>query len=1047
MDDQRWRQVDDLLGAALELPTREREAYLDQECAGDTELRQEVEELLSLEEEAQHFLAEPMAAKTPNDLPADEETAPTIVLSYGQQRLPAPLAGRRIGPYRMLRPLGHGGMGTVYLARREDDFQQNVAIKVVRPGAVTEETERRFHIERQALAAFDHPNIARLLDGGTTEDGLPYLVMEWIDGVPVDDYCDTRQLSVRERLEIFRQICAAVDHAHRNLLVHCDIKPSNVLVTPSGIPKLLDFGIVKLLSDDRSDWSLTQTGMRPMTPGYASPEQILGEAITTAADIYALGCLLYKLLCGRLPRERFSGPLGAHPFADLPEKPSRRLVKADSDPKTPNSSAAELSAQRGLPVNELQRQLRGDIDAIVMKAIRLEAAQRYGSVDELSRDVGRYLAAEPVQARDGNWRYLVSRFLRRTFWHPNPRQRRERLLWMTAFVALILGSWAFRVLQRPCGDSALRLQGIWDSEVRTAGRAAFLATGLPFAEETWRQVASVLDERAEAWTTMRTDACEATYIRREQSEQTLDQAMACLEGWRAELRAMGTKLAAADTALVINALDAVGQMGDLAVCNDPTELAILAPPPSDPGVRQSLDNVRATVEEQLVRYYVQQPVDFEALKNAVTNAENIGYKPLLARSLFALGLAESHEGGAPDAGEVHLEEALRAAIEGGDRLLQPRVYAALVRNLARQQGNTERASFWIDYAHASLAALGAGHDQAEYEVFSAEGILHWTANDVEAARGAFIQAVAAAERDASPYHLITALNNLGMLRGQREYLHRAIEVIEKEYGPNHVQAAPPLANLAMSLAFGGRYAEALTRARRSLELQQGAYGDSHPDTGYPLALVGQILLALGRPDEASSYLEHSLSLVEPKLGQQAMLLVELYKALAEARYQAGRYDEALDFIWQADAAQRGPEKSDRASGKAHHSLYEVLGNVQREAGDLQAALATHEKLSRRFGRLHSEHALSRAQLAVGETFRAVGRTDEAQEVLEEALALAEPRADRWMTARLRWALAQTIQTSDPQRARRLATAARQDLEGEESGFRWLIPEMDRVLLD
>ena len=326
---------------------------------------------------------------------------------------------RRIGAYRLLRKLGHGGMGTVYLAARADDqYQKRVAIKVIR-GLDSAEIVRHFRRERQILAGLEHPHIARLLDGGTTDDGLPYFAMEHIDGQPIDRFCDERKLSVRERLVLFQGVCGAVQHAHRNLVVHRDIKPGNILVTAEGVPKLMDFGIAKLLNPEVAGESRTATGLA-MTPEYASPEQARGGAVTTATDVYSLGVVLYELLTGRRPyrlKSRETLVVLKAICEDEPERPSTAVGRTEErtlpDGTTETTTADSVSRTREGTPERLKRRLRGDLDNIVLMALRKEPQRRYGSVEALSEDVRRYLEGRPVTARKATTWYRASKFVRR----------------------------------------------------------------------------------------------------------------------------------------------------------------------------------------------------------------------------------------------------------------------------------------------------------------------------------------------------------------------------------------------------------------------------------------------------------------------------------------------------------------------------------------------------------------------------------------------------------------------------------------------------------
>jgi serine/threonine protein kinase/Tfp pilus assembly protein PilF len=328
---------------------------------------------------------------------------------------PVDVAGELIGPYRIVRSLGAGGMGEVFLAERADQFRQQVAIKLVRRGLLSRQTQGRLRQERQILASLDHPNIARLYDGGATADGTPYIVMEFIDGEPIDVYCDKRRLTIEGRLRLFMTICSAVHRAHQNLIVHRDLKPSNILVTREGVPKLLDFGIAKMLDDRDMMYTVavTQADVRVMTPDHASPEQIRGELISTASDTYVLGVLLYELLCGYKP---FS--LRGSRLADLeraiceetPPSPSAAVAAAiQSSP----AEIAEIADQRSSSPSKLRRDLKGDLDNIFAMATRKEPERRYASAEQFAADVDRFLRGLPVNARADAWTYRTGKFLRR----------------------------------------------------------------------------------------------------------------------------------------------------------------------------------------------------------------------------------------------------------------------------------------------------------------------------------------------------------------------------------------------------------------------------------------------------------------------------------------------------------------------------------------------------------------------------------------------------------------------------------------------------------
>lgn len=405
MEPERWRRIDAAVQRAMSAEPARRTEVLRAACGGDRELFEAAAGLLRAEDEAGDFLALPWAISAQEGAGAetgDAEAMPADPGAHGP--------GERIGPYRLLRPIGRGGMGVVFLAERSDgSFRQRVAIKIVRRDLDPEAIERRFRAERQILAGLAHPNIARLLDGGSTPGGFPYLVMEHVDGLPIDEYCDRRRLDVRARLELFVQVCSAVQHAHRNLVIHRDLKPGNVLVTEDGVPKLLDFGVAKLLGPtgllDPCD--RTVTGERPLTPSYASPEQLTGKPVTTASDTYSLGVVLYLLLVGELPR-RFSGVLPAD-VAEMLKEPNRPSLAVRAGGPT----AAAVAERRGVSAGQLVRQLRGDLDNTVLKALRHDPEQRYASVADLGEDLDRHLTGRPVLARPASWSYVSGKFVRR----------------------------------------------------------------------------------------------------------------------------------------------------------------------------------------------------------------------------------------------------------------------------------------------------------------------------------------------------------------------------------------------------------------------------------------------------------------------------------------------------------------------------------------------------------------------------------------------------------------------------------------------------------
>ena len=391
---EKWDQVKELFALALERDPEERGSFLRQACAGDESLRTEIESLLSSFDGAPTFL---------EDCPAADLLPPK---SQG-------MTGKRIGAYRIVREIGQGGMAVVYLGERDDqNYRKQVAIKMVKPGIGTEQVLQRFRNERQTLASLDHSAIVKLLDGGSSEDGSPYLVMEYVEGLPIDQYCDRNHLSIADRLRLFRDVCSAVQYAHQSLVIHRDLKPGNILITKEGLPRLLDFGIAKLLNPECLQTPLvTRIDGRPMTPEYASPEQVRGDPVTSASDVYSLGVLLYEILTGDRPYQ----------VADSSWREIERLV-CETQPPLPStrvskdSERLKTTAERRMAEpKQLVRSLRGDLDWITMRALAKEPSRRYATASELSADIGRYLSHEPVLARPASATYRARKYVRR---HP-----------------------------------------------------------------------------------------------------------------------------------------------------------------------------------------------------------------------------------------------------------------------------------------------------------------------------------------------------------------------------------------------------------------------------------------------------------------------------------------------------------------------------------------------------------------------------------------------------------------------------------------------------
>jgi len=478
MNTERWYRIEALFEQALGLAKTERGRFLDEVCAGDPELHRELEALIA---------GSPTWAASVRSAVIAEAR-----LLAGDA---AAQVGRRIGPFRLVRLVGEGGMGAVYLGERDDaQFSQRVAIKIVPHAFSSPSSIARFRDERQILAALEHPNIVRLLDGGSTDDGLPYLVMEYIEGPTITDYATRHQLSVRRRVELVRQVCTALQHAHRHLVVHRDIKPNNILVDADGSPKILDFGIAKLLAPiarfERE--ARTVTGAAMFTPEYASPEQARGDGVSTASDVYSVGAVLYELMTSEPPLRPTGNAL------------ERLRVICEVEPPRPSGIAP--SARR--------RELTGDLDNIIVKALHKDPEQRYASIEELSSDLARWLDGRPVTAQRATLGYRSRKFVRRN---------KAMVVAASLVTAMLLAATVVSLREaHRADDQAVRAEAEARNALDAARRAGTEAERARSAETLWQslfdEMQAVQSARQEAERVSRAKAAEAEQSRQEAEE-------------------------------------------------------------------------------------------------------------------------------------------------------------------------------------------------------------------------------------------------------------------------------------------------------------------------------------------------------------------------------------------------------------------------------------------------------------------------------------------------------------------------------------------------
>ncbi|MEM7356222.1 MAG: serine/threonine-protein kinase [Acidobacteriota bacterium] len=852
---ERWMDVEAVFERAARAPVGERRAFLDQICGADGELRREVESLLAADRAAGAFLDKPLAAEM--DL--------TVVEPRTRRRA--------IGPYEILRPIGEGGMGTVYLAvRADDEYRQEVAIKIFGYGHWRRDLKRRFRTERQILASLEHPNIARLLDGGTTDHGEPYLVMEHIEGEPIDFYCDRQRLTVGERIDLFRQLCAAVRYAHQNLVVHRDIKPSNVLVTASGLPKLLDFGIAQLVDAEGFPQTLarTSTGQRLMTPRYASPEQVRGEPVSTATDVYSLGVLLYELLIGCLPYRVDPSRLEALEHAVLevlPERLSVALIRSQTGAQANGKGPAEIARARRSRPEPLRRQLVGDLETIVAKALRKELARRYGSIDPFDEDLRRYREGLPVLARPDTFGYRTGKFLRRHSWS---------MTVAAVFVALLAGSAVTLSMQRDQARSERdkaravvtvledTFAGVDPSQTRGASITAREVLDLG-AERVQRELAEQPEVSAglaatignvyrnlgllqEAEPLLRLSLKTRQEIYGEAHPVVaeslvnlglLRQAQADFAGAESlfrrvlELRRNGPEEALAE------ALDHLG----LALLMG-TELA------------ESQALLREAVRRRQALYGVDHPAVAESLQH-------------LGRAQIVLGQL--------DAAREAFDESLRIVRQHyGD--VHPKLASGLLylANAGRLAGDLDAAvSHYTEALRIALHLYGEEHPEVA-EILNNLAIVHSDLGNLEQAEDLLRQGLAMRRQLLGEDHAATgnSLHNLGWLLVEKgdlqaagDLLQQALEIYHQAFGAEHSMVASLLAVLGDVREKLGDLGAAEALYREAADIRRRSLGENHSEYGLSLLGLGSVLCNRGRHQEALPQFRRALRILESALGE------------------------------------------------------------------------------------------------------------------------------------------------------------------------------------
>ena len=853
----RWRRIEAIFDQVAPLPAEERSSFLIQACGDDPDLRREVESLLVADEKAGDFLAEP--ALSPE--------------GASQALLP----GQMVGRYRVEALLGEGGMSIVYLAVRADDaYRQKVALKILRHGAERPDMAARFRRERQILASLEHPGIARLLDGGTTETGQPYLIMEYIEGVPIDSHCDQCRLSLDARIDLFREVCAAVQYAHQNLVVHRDIKPSNILVTAGGVPRLLDFGIAKLLDGAKlpSTDATTATGQRLMTPRYASPEQVEGGAITTATDVYSLGVLLYLLLTGHLPYVLPGNRQATLERAVLeqdPEPPSTAIGRVTSERwpgspvRHPGNAPPEdaISEARGLRSHQLRRKLKGDLDNIVLMALRKDPGRRYASVELLSEDLRRYRAGQTVLARPDTLSYRTRKFVSR---------HRVGVGVVAAGLAVILGLAVTMTVQ------TVRLARQRD-QIRVERDKAQEITG--FLQEVFA-LADPSEARGE------------TVTAREILDKGAARVLAKLEGQPETQAALELALGRVYSSLGLN--DRALPLLEHSLAQRMRLHGESHPDVADSLVALSvLDQNRGrfdTAEASQRRALEIQRRELGAEDRKVGDTLNV-------LSVTLLSLAKYGEA----------EEVLRQALAIHRKA--PGVHEDVAYDLnnlgsvLRRSGKlAEAETIYREALEVARGVFGPAHQQLTRTINNLAVVL-MDRGDLAGAETFAREALEMTRKLYGAEHpdFALQLSNLGSMVGARgdddgwiDLARQALEIRRKLFGPDHEQVARSLDGLGRALEQKGDYAAARPLYEEALRIQLEVYGKEHPRVADVLGHLAELLFAQGDSAGAEPLARESLEIRRKMLGEEHVDVGWSLVTLGSIRLTRGADEQAEEFL-------------------------------------------------------------------------------------------------------------------------------------------------------
>ncbi|MEX0661523.1 MAG: serine/threonine-protein kinase [Balneolaceae bacterium] len=876
MNHDHWKKLKEIFNNSLELEGAELEEYLDKNCGENQKLREEIESLLN-------------AYKTPGvlDNPPKQLLESFFSSQGGQDK-----KGKHIGPYKIIKTLGYGGMGSVYLAKRADgQFEQEVALKLLRAGFTSKNQVRRFWSERQILATLNHENIARLLDGGVTEDGQPWFAMEYVKGLPIQKYCDAKKLSVKQRLKLFLKVCDAVQYAHQKLVVHRDLKPSNILVTEQQTVKLLDFGIAKVINHEDTLTNaipLTRTGLLPLTPAYASPEQVLGKSMTTASDVYQLGIVLYELLTGCRPYN-VSGKTPSeveHIICEQqPTKPSTAIIK--SLPEQENNHDRVNDSGKTKP-GELLKHLRGDLDTIVLKALRKEPDRRYESAEKLASDIRYYLSGRPVSAHPDSMEYRAGKFIR----------RHKIGVSATAIIILLIVGYAATIT--------------WHSH-RTQSALVQAQEETAKAE----QVTGFLIDMFEA-----SDPAEAmgdTLNTRLLLERGVAQAQQ-LDG-QPDIQA--------------RMFDAAGRV----------YMALGQYEDARPLIERSL-NLRKEIygEDHLIVSQSLHNLAQLHIENGNYNFAGELYQeslnvrtkhlpsddPRIAESLYHVGMYYQRVENNLETAESHLSKSLEIRQHNYGSLHEK--VAESLRGLGgvllAKGNNSSAETNYLKALEIQENKLGERHPETLTTLNNLAILKAWR-GDYNSAISLLTESLDKRLKVLGTGHQSNAiqLNNLAFIAGHQgdyeeaeQLLNEAISVMRASVGTDHPHALVFKTNLARIKYITGDYENAEKLHRETLQQKRDLLGAGHTDVAASLVQLGALLKDQQKYTEAESLIREAISIHQNTLSDQHPMFISGYYLLAQIYKEMGDYHEAANLFHETLKIRLQTQAIDHTQIAVAHSL-------------------------------------------------------------------------------------------------------------------------------